>query len=460
MIKNNRIIKYISSLLAAAIIICSFSIGFFAYGDDLIAINSANFPDNSFRKIVASRYINTNGDEFLSSDEIAAVTEMEISGYLEDVLGEDAFIEDLTGIEKFTSTTVLRCGGVGLTSLDVTQMPQLVELTCQGNELSSLDLSSNVNLEILNCSSNELTELGLNSNVNLKTLDCHNNKMTSLDVSKLTKLETFRCYKNELTQLDLKNNLELKTLNCTNNHIAELDLSANTSLGAVTNYEIGSQYVNAKARFENGVILVGFTFNDASKIADTSVDRVVENENGEVTVLGYDGIDFVAYNVNDIKDGIDYSYNIGLGSSENMSVHIDLERDFYQVNFYTSAEKDTLIGYDIVNNAQDAQAPQITDFPQCKVFSEWSEPITNITKDMDVYAVWKDSHNYTVTDFSNGFLTVSCSDCDVKDVKLRFMDMINARRDSDRYQSVADVNSDGIINVKDFAKLTRMFGKA
>ncbi len=460
MFKNNRNIKYISSFLAAAVIICSFSIGFFAYGDDLIAINSANFPDESFRKIVASEYINKNGDGFLSSDEIASVPIMEISAYCENIFGDEAYIEDITGIEKFTSTTTLRCGGIGLTSLDVSQMPQLVELTCQGNEISSLDLSSNVNLETLNCSSNELTNLNLNSNVNLINLDCHNNKMNSLDTSGLSKLSVLRCYKNELTQLDLKNNTALKTINCTNNHLTELDLSANTSLGTVTNYEIGSQSVNAKARFENGVILVGFTFNDASKIASTSVDRVIENDNGEVTVLGYDGIDFVAYNVDSIKDGIDYSYNVNLGANENMSVHINLERDFYQVNFYTSDAKDTLIGYDIVNNAQDAEAPQITEFPQCKVFSEWSEPITNITKDMDVYAVWKDSHNYALIDFSNGILTVSCSDCDVKDVKLRFMDMINSRRGSDKYQSVADVNNDGVINAKDFAKLTHMFGKA
>ena len=64
-----------------------------------IAINPTNFPDVNFRSFVAEKY-DTDGDEYLSNTEIAAVTELNCY---------NRGISDLTGIGHFTALTKLSC---------------------------------------------------------------------------------------------------------------------------------------------------------------------------------------------------------------------------------------------------------------------------------------------------------------------------------------------------------------
>ena len=146
--------------------------------DPGIAIDATNFPDGNFRAYVSSN-CDTDGDTYLSDDEIAAVKEIDISG---------KSIASLKGIEYFTALTWLNCDVNQLTALDVSKNTALTFLGCSSNQLTSLDVSKNTALVGLNCFNNKLATLDVSKNTALTRLDCHSNQLTSLDVSKNTAL--------------------------------------------------------------------------------------------------------------------------------------------------------------------------------------------------------------------------------------------------------------------------------
>ncbi|MGY8868673.1 MAG: leucine-rich repeat domain-containing protein, partial [Methylophagaceae bacterium] len=91
-------------------------------------------------------------------------------------------ISNLTGIEDFTSLTMLFCYSNQLTSIDVSALTSLVNLNFGFNQISSVDLSSNSALTNFICNDNLLSSLDLSSLSGLVQLNCTGNQLTSLDV--------------------------------------------------------------------------------------------------------------------------------------------------------------------------------------------------------------------------------------------------------------------------------------
>ena len=91
----------------------------------------------------------------------------------------------------------LHCTYMGITSLDVTEQPELTYLRCHDNNLTTLDVSRCPALYSLNCGSNQLTALDVSKNTALTTLSCYSNQLTALDVSKCPKISTLLCYNNK-----------------------------------------------------------------------------------------------------------------------------------------------------------------------------------------------------------------------------------------------------------------------
>jgi Leucine-rich repeat (LRR) protein len=56
---------------------------------------------------------------------------------------------------------------MGLTSLDVSFFPHLVDLSCRGNQIAELDLSANPQLRRLECRDNLLRTLDVSENPSL-----------------------------------------------------------------------------------------------------------------------------------------------------------------------------------------------------------------------------------------------------------------------------------------------------
>ncbi len=194
-----------------------------AWADDTpVTIDEANFPDEYFRQIVCE--YDTDGNDELSPEEIAAVTEIDCSyGYA----------ESLKGIEYFTSLKELNCIYNSLTSLDLSQNTALETLECGGNQLGSLDLSRNTALESLECEDAQLNSLDVSKCSLLKKLYCYDNKLTSLDLAQSAALAELWCDNNQLSSLDLSRNLALEWLSCSGNSLKDLDLSLLEKLESV-----------------------------------------------------------------------------------------------------------------------------------------------------------------------------------------------------------------------------------
>ena len=145
-----------------------------------------------------------------------------------------------------------------------------------------------------------------------------------------------------------------------------------------------------------------------------------------------------------------------------MTVDVTVVKDFYQVRFYGDETKNVLLSAVAVNSGQTAVAPTDFALPQCKALAGWSDTLENITADKEVYALYTDDHHYAVTAFStDGVATISCTGgCGVDTRTVTFLDCLNAKTGSDRYEQLLDVNGDGIINALDYVLLDRQFNAA
>ncbi len=465
MIKNNKFKKYISSVLALAMITASLMVGWVAFGDDLIAINPTTFPDDNWRYIVSHEY-DKNGDGFLSADERNKYS-LDVSGYVEEFFGEDGVIENLKGIEYFTNVQRLYVGQIGLKTLDVSMLSNLTQLTCQGNNLTSLRIGSKPNLTTLNCRANELTSLSIGGCYSLETLWCDTNKLQSLDVSGNSSLKNLTCYDNELTRLDVTSNSLLETLTCSKNHLTELDLSYNKKLTGITQNMIGDQTVTATARFSGSTINVPLSISRKANVVATSLDTIEDNGDGDTsetkTVLGYSSTgNFFTKDTKNFRldghkgDTIGYEYNVGNAEVENMTVFISVDRAFYQIDFYTNDTKTALISRQFVNAGKSATAPAITSAPEDKIFGGWVGEYENVQADADVYIRWINEHVWTVSKFDKGDITILCTDCN-DEYSFHFNDVLNLTESDMYFVPVLDVVKDGVLNAKDYAKLSNQF---
>jgi len=216
-------------------------------------------PDINFEQYLVDSGIDSDGgvNGSVATSDISGLTSL-------NVLNKG--ISDLTGIQDFTSLTLLTCSFNMLTSLDLSQNTNLEELRCNtnqlsnlnisqctnltylnyqgnqlttldisqnnlltflwggGNPLSSLDLSQNTNLEVLNCDYNYLTNLDVSQNNLLTSIYVESNNLTSLDVSHLSKLNLLYCNDNQISNLDLSNVITLRSLECASNNLESLNV--------------------------------------------------------------------------------------------------------------------------------------------------------------------------------------------------------------------------------------------
>jgi len=444
----NSILKKITAVFLAVLLGTAALAGAIpAAAADGIVINETNFPDKVFCDAVRE-YTDKDGNGVLSSEEIAQVTDIFLSGWVQ----RGSVIKDLKGIEYFTACQTLRITNLGIESIDLSALTNLKTLTAHGtNSYASLDLSKNTALETVSVWGNKnLKELKLAGAV--KELQCQECSIATLDLSGLGSLAKLSCYGNGLTALDLSANHELTFINCSSNHIKELDLSGCTKLEgrAASDYYIGSQQITAKASFDSDKnIFVPVTF--------TYPGRLSGSELSEEPLYGYD-ISVSAFAFTDysaLENGIDYRYFVNLEGAEDMSVNIAAEKDFYKVSYLT-AENGEEYEYQLVNAGGTAEEPALPSMPEGMVCGYFNEKAENVTEDKTIYAVWSDSHNEEITAFKNNVAVISCTGCGISRT-VAFADCLNAVTADSNFEPLLDVNKDGIINARDLAEISKAF---
>ena len=183
-----------------------------------VEINAMNFPDELFRQYVSNNF-DTDGDGWLSPVEMENVKSITFYGW------DDEIVNDLKGIEFFTSLTHLWCTWQSFTELDLSKNTMLEELFLQENALTTLKLSAAQSLRVFNVDWCYLSELDLSGYSKLKELTCGANKLHTLKLDGCTALTTLTCNGNHLSELNLSDCAALKKLECQFNNLTSLDLS-------------------------------------------------------------------------------------------------------------------------------------------------------------------------------------------------------------------------------------------
>lgn len=240
--------KILAAVISIAMVAQSFAGSGIALaaGSDGISI-SDTFSDSTFSAYISSNF-DSDGNGFLSDEEIAKVTDIDVSE-------EQPAIKSIAGVGVFTELQSLDCSSQAIKALDVSALTKLVYLDASSNQIPSLDLSSNTELTYLDVSENLMTELGLSQNSKLVTLNAsgisitgidvtdmsalrflsvNNTAVSELDVSKNNNLQALYCAGTKaLNFLDVSNHSNLKYLNCSLSALTSLNASGNAALISV-----------------------------------------------------------------------------------------------------------------------------------------------------------------------------------------------------------------------------------
>ncbi|MBR5701688.1 MAG: hypothetical protein IKX47_04420 [Oscillospiraceae bacterium] len=152
---------------------------------------------------------------------------------------EDNYLTSLN-VRSCTALETLFCRGNKLTELDVEDMESLNDLRCIGNPLegvyccntalTSLNVSDCSNLINLYCQCCQINYLNVSGCTALKELVCYENRLTSLDLKDCTELTYLEAERNQLSSLNLTNNMALVYLNVAENQLKTLDVADHSSL--------------------------------------------------------------------------------------------------------------------------------------------------------------------------------------------------------------------------------------
>ncbi|WNH08683.1 T9SS type B sorting domain-containing protein [Thalassobellus suaedae] len=190
------------------------------------AAQTTTIPDPNFEQALIDKGLDVAPiDGLVLTSNINANANLDVTGYN---------ISDLTGIEGFTSLSILNCSNNQLSTLNISQNTQLTQLFFSNNQISNLDITIHTNLEVIWGFNNQLSTLNTSQNTNLRALRCENNNLTSLDISKNIALVDLVCENNQLTSIDISNNNVLSTFQCGNNLLSNLDVSLNTNLSTLS----------------------------------------------------------------------------------------------------------------------------------------------------------------------------------------------------------------------------------
>ncbi|MGY6649047.1 SdrD B-like domain-containing protein [Wenyingzhuangia sp. IMCC45574] len=143
-------------------------------------------------------------------------------------------IQDMSGIELFTSLEELHMAGNLVTTVDLSSNTLLRVLDVSGNQLTGLDVSNQVILEELYAGGNLITTIDLSSNTLLKTLSLKGNKLTSLDLTPNEALVYVEVQGNELEDLILGYKMSLTHLYAGTNKLTSLDIRSALNLSVLS----------------------------------------------------------------------------------------------------------------------------------------------------------------------------------------------------------------------------------
>jgi hypothetical protein len=187
-------------------------------------------PDANFEAALETLgYDDISGDGQVPTALIEVITTLDI---------QNEGITDFTGIEDFTALQVFYFTDNNVTTVDVSNLPNLRSVRAISCNLTSLDLTNNPLLDDLRIEDNNITSIDLSNNPLLEILQMNGNQLTTLDLSNNPLIWRLRLYNNNITELDLSNNPALTQVQLQVNNLTALNIQngANTNISTFDAY--------------------------------------------------------------------------------------------------------------------------------------------------------------------------------------------------------------------------------
>jgi hypothetical protein len=198
---------------------------------------TVNIPDANFKAaLVGNNSINTNQDGEIQCIEAEAYAGM--------IVVQNENVSDITGIGAFTSAYYISLAGNNISVADLSantsatiiylsnnpitsvQLPtSVVDYSCGNCGLTSIDVSYLPNLSILGFVENNVSSVNLGNNPLLTELWCRDNQLTSLDVSANPLLTHVTAFNNQISELDFSGNPLVHYLELQNNQLTSLNIA-------------------------------------------------------------------------------------------------------------------------------------------------------------------------------------------------------------------------------------------
>jgi Leucine-rich repeat (LRR) protein len=183
-------------------------------------------PDGNFEQILINQGIDSDGkiNQLISKPDAEKISELDL-----DVLRGSA-IYDLTGIEGFVNLKKLSVYQHNIDRIDLSSNILLDSVYLIANYITTIDVSNNPNLILLDVQSNMLRSIkGISNATHLKNLDASHNFLEEFSTHN-EYLEVLHMSHNDLTSINLNGAIRLRNILLTTNLLTTIDLSTNTSL--------------------------------------------------------------------------------------------------------------------------------------------------------------------------------------------------------------------------------------
>ncbi|MDY8138015.1 T9SS type A sorting domain-containing protein [Aquimarina sp. 2201CG5-10] len=205
------------------------------YNDDCSLLTYV--PDDNFEQaLVDLGYDSGALDNFVPTANIETLTTLDVS---------NSNITDITGIEAFVALETLLIHDNNITTIDVSNLVNLITFRVTRNQLTSLNLSNQPALEILVADSNDIETIQINPTA-VKYLQLAGNELTTIDLSSFILLEQLYIGQNDLTSLDVSNNTSLFRVEFPANKIRWIDVSALSALRFLNGTNNDLAFANVK----------------------------------------------------------------------------------------------------------------------------------------------------------------------------------------------------------------------
>jgi len=383
-----------------------------------------NIPDDNFESALISMGYDNQIDDYVLTSNISNIQSLNL---------DSKYISDATGIENFISLKDLYLKGNQLTTIDLKQNTQLLNLNISNNLLDRLDISQNTLLENFEAINNKLTCIKVwdeNYAINSWTNKVDSNVGFSLDCDDVWTIEVDEELKSLITiviGLDKDNDGEI-TLAEAKEFTGELDLSGK-NLDDIKGLEAFINLTTLNLSNNNINDLSQLTGKKITLISKTTgAKRVVETNELTIENLIISNNSFETLNLDNLTNlkTLDVSNNINLTT---MSIKNGKNEDLNNFNSTNTPNLSCILVDDsnadyLLNWVKDSKNKFVENETQCResvlnvdTFNEkdltiFPNPVSNIltinsTKLIDKIEVYTTlgkkviTKNETIIDFSN-----------------------------------------------------------